>query len=63
MPHYFFDFRDGYRLVADDEGLWLPDRDAAEQEAVLTLAEMAKEQLPESGRQREIALGPVSACS
>ena len=40
---YYFDMREGERLALDDEGLELPSLAAAEQEAALSLADMAKD--------------------
>jgi hypothetical protein len=33
MPLYYFDIQDGDDLIEDNEGLWFPDFEAAEQEA------------------------------
>jgi hypothetical protein len=40
---YYFDMREGESLALDDEGLELPSLAAAEQEAALSLADMAKD--------------------
>jgi hypothetical protein len=42
MPRYFFfDIRDGEELVPDEEGMELPDLDAAFREAARSLAEIS----------------------
>jgi hypothetical protein len=41
VPRYFFDIRDGDELIADEEGLELPDLDAAFREAAYSLAEIS----------------------
>jgi hypothetical protein len=41
MPRYFFDIRDGEELVSDEEGMELPDLDAAFREAARSLAEIS----------------------
>jgi hypothetical protein len=41
MPRYFFDIRDGEELDQDEEGMELPDLDAAFREAAYSLAEMS----------------------
>ncbi|GJD52204.1 hypothetical protein OPKNFCMD_4966 [Methylobacterium crusticola] len=55
MPRFYFDLREGTQFTADEEGLDYPDLDAAEREAMLVAAEIAKDQLPR-GRVREIAV-------
>jgi hypothetical protein len=40
MRRYYFDMQDGERLAVDEEGVELPDLDAAQQEAALALADM-----------------------
>lgn len=46
MPLYFFDTRDNDKLIRDDEGLELPDVQAATKEASRSLVELAQEVLP-----------------
>lgn len=46
MPHYYFDIRDGQALSVDEEGLILANQRAAEIEAVLSLADTAKDLVP-----------------
>jgi hypothetical protein len=41
MPRYFFDIRDGEELIADEEGMDLPDLEAAFREAARSLAEIS----------------------
>jgi hypothetical protein len=41
MPRYYFDIRDGEELIPDEEGMELPDLDAAFREAAYSLAEMS----------------------
>ncbi len=48
MALYFFDTRDNEDFVADDVGVELPDLDAVKQQAALSLAELARDVLPES---------------
>ncbi len=43
MPRYYFDIRDGRVLCPDEEGLELANWRAAEVEAAMSLAGMAKE--------------------
>ena len=40
MPRFFFNIRDGYDLDEDDEGIELPDLDAARAEALATVEEL-----------------------
>jgi hypothetical protein len=46
MPHYFFHLSFGQRLVPDDEGVELPNRSAARDEALAVVRELAN---PEVG--------------
>lgn len=46
MPHYFFDTRDNDNFIRDDEGLELPDVQAAAKVASRSLVELALEVLP-----------------
>jgi hypothetical protein len=43
VPHFYFDIWDGESLAVDDEGLDLNNQRTAELEAVLSLADIAKE--------------------
>jgi hypothetical protein len=40
MPRFFFNIRDGYDLDEDEEGIELPDIDAARAEAQATVEEL-----------------------
>ena len=42
LKRYFFDLRDGDALVPDDEGIQLPDIESVQEEAALSLADMAR---------------------
>jgi hypothetical protein len=46
MPRYYFDIRNGQNLYPDEEGLELADRRAAEIEAAMSLADLAKDLPP-----------------
>jgi hypothetical protein len=46
MQRYYFDIRNGQDLYADDEGLDLTDQRAAEIEAAMSLADLAKDRSP-----------------
>ncbi|WP_298870982.1 hypothetical protein [uncultured Bradyrhizobium sp.] len=50
MERYFFDIQSGRELFADEEGLRLPDRKAAEVEAMQTLVGIVKESVFKSER-------------
>ena len=50
MARYYFDISLNEQLRPDEEGLDLPDDPAARHEAVLTLAQMAAEEIPRDGR-------------
>ena len=43
MKRYYFDIRDGDGFSPDEEGLELPDIEAAQEEAALSLADMARD--------------------
>ena len=42
MPRYHFDLRDGDAFVLDEEGTELPDIESVQEEAALSLADMAR---------------------
>lgn len=46
MPHFYFDIWDGEALVVDEEGLDLTSQRAAEIEAALSLADIARQLEP-----------------
>jgi hypothetical protein len=48
MPRFFFNIRDGHDFDEDDEGVELPDVDAARAEALATVEELRGE-LPDAG--------------
>lgn len=50
MERYFFDIQSDRELFADEEGLRLPDRKAAEVEAMQTLVGIVKESVFTSER-------------
>lgn len=50
MPLFYFDVRDGDRFFQDQEGTELPSLEAARAEALTTLGEIAKGQLPDGDR-------------
>jgi hypothetical protein len=43
MKRYYFDIRDGGGFAPDEEGLELPDIEAVQQEAALSLADVARD--------------------
>ena len=51
MPRYFFDIRDGEELIPDEEGMDLPDLEAAFREAVRSLADISQK-----GRSGQMAI-------
>jgi hypothetical protein len=44
MPRYFFDIREGDEVIPDEEGMDLPDLEAAFREAAYSLAEMSSKE-------------------
>jgi hypothetical protein len=48
VPRYYFDTRDDDKFICDDEGVELPDIQAAAKAAARSLAEFALEVLPSS---------------
>lgn len=50
MPHFFIDTDDGDLPHHDDEGLDLPDVQAARNAAMSALPDMARDKLPDSDR-------------
>jgi len=55
MARYFFDFRDDDGVFRDDEGLLMDTPREAENEAIKSLAEIARDGLPD-GDHREFAV-------
>jgi hypothetical protein len=47
MPLFYFDVREGVRFIPDEDGLELPNLDAAEREAAEAAASIGRELLPE----------------
>ncbi|NBJ10626.1 DUF6894 family protein [Microvirga arsenatis] len=47
MPRYFFDTFDGDRLIADSEGIELPDLEQVKAEAQRALPDLARDGLPD----------------
>ena len=54
MPRYYFDLDDGKQFRSDNEGSELANDEAARQEAIRTLAEVAKDVLPNDGQQLDM---------
>jgi hypothetical protein len=48
MPRYFFNIRDGYDVDEDEEGIELPDFEAARAEALATVEEL-RDELADAG--------------
>ena len=48
MPRYFFNIRDGHDVDEDEEGVELPDLDAAKAEALATVEEL-RDELADAG--------------
>ena len=55
MPRYYFDTRDNESFIADEVGLDLQNVEAARDEAVRGLADLARDVLPE-GIRRTLAI-------
>jgi hypothetical protein len=53
MSRFYFDFYDGPDLIPDPEGLELDSLEAAEHEAVQTVVQLGRDQLPSA---REVRL-------
>jgi hypothetical protein len=47
VPRYFFNIRDGATLITDDEGMEFTDLAEVRDEAVATLPQIAKDELPD----------------
>jgi hypothetical protein len=45
MKRYFFDISDGDELAADEDGMELPDVEAALEEAARSLADLARDRI------------------
>src|SRR5438105_4580266 len=42
MPHYHFNCSDGHRMVVDEEGEGIPNKDAARRQAIKSAADAVK---------------------
>jgi len=51
MPRYYFDLREDGSFVEDEDGLSLPNINAAQREAAETAAEIGRDRLPKGGVQ------------
>jgi hypothetical protein len=56
MPLYYFDVYDGDQLAVDRVGTELSDHGVARSEATRTLSEIAAEEIPRDGPQREFCI-------
>jgi hypothetical protein len=54
MPHFFFDTICDQDLARDEVGIELPDLEAARQEAIRVLPDIARDELPNDGNRRDI---------
>jgi hypothetical protein len=50
MPRYYFDIADGPESSRDEEGLELPNLEAARTQALATLGEIARDEFPDGDR-------------
>jgi hypothetical protein len=50
VPRFYFDIHDGERFTPDDEGLVLPDAQAARDRAVSTLPDIARDVMPDGAK-------------
>jgi hypothetical protein len=56
MPVYYFDVTENDEEIPDTEGTDLPDLESARVEATQTIAELAKERIPNDGLQHSLAI-------
>lgn len=54
MERFFFDTNDSGSVARDDEGMDLADRDAARQQALNALPDIARDVLPRDGDRRDM---------
>ena len=54
MPLFYFDTITDQHRVRDQEGLELPDWEAARKEAIKVLPDIARDELPNNGNRRDI---------
>ncbi|MTV13020.1 MULTISPECIES: hypothetical protein [Bradyrhizobium] len=57
MPRYYFDLKDGNGIVVDEEGMDLRDLEAAQNEAALSLAGMARDAVATAHRAEQMEIG------
>ncbi|QFU16521.1 DUF6894 family protein [Microvirga thermotolerans] len=55
MPRFYFNIRDGYELDEDEEGIELPDLEAARAEALATVEELRGQLADAANIELEIA--------
>ena len=55
MPRFYFDIREGNRLVPDEDGLEFPTVNEARDDASRTLGQMMKEAMPD-GQHHDMAV-------
>jgi hypothetical protein len=56
MPLFFFDIGDGKELFRDELGTDLADEQTARDDAALTLAEFARERIPDGSADKDISM-------
>ena len=56
MQRYFFNIHDGAESFVDDTGTELSDDKSARQEAIETLAQVARDELPRDGDRTDISV-------
>jgi hypothetical protein len=54
MPRYYFDLRDGDELAVDEEGVELRNIDLVQEEAARSLADMARDAVRRTTRNRDL---------
>ena len=60
MPRYYFDLREGDKLMADEEGLELRTVQRVQEEAARSLADTARDTVSRGPAQHDMAIeGPV----
>ena len=52
MPRFYLHLKDNAHFIADDEGLELPDPDAAKRVALQSIAHILADELPKGPRRR-----------
>lgn len=61
LPRYYFDVIDGDRQTRDEEGLVLANRESARREAIASLLDLARDELPD-GDHRSFLITVRDAC-